>query len=65
MDKFWDIWNRHPEFIQDSNAAFERGMADPNSELRKEHDAWWSNLRKKLVDSFGEEWVKENCKEEV
>lgn len=57
------IWKEHHQYIEEFNAEFEREMADPNSELRKEHDAWWADLRSRLVEDFGEDWVRENCRE--
>jgi phytoene/squalene synthetase len=63
MDKFWELWHAYPQYIQEKNAEFDREMADPNSELRKEHDKWWADLKPKLVEAFGEDWVKENCRD--
>lgn len=63
MKTYWEIWNSYPEYVDKFNEEFDREMANPNSDLRKEHDAWWANLRSKLVEEFGEEWVAKNCKD--
>ena len=63
MTRFWEIWNTNPQFVKEWHEEFEKDMADPNSKRRKEHDIWWANLKSKLISSFGEEWVKENCKD--
>ena len=63
MDKFWKLWRAYPQYIQEKNEEFDREMADQNSELRKKHDEWWADLKTRLVEAFGEDWVKENCKD--
>ena len=60
---YWEIWNSYPEYVNEFNENFDREMANPDSDLRKEHDAWWAELKPKLVEEFGEEWVAEHCKD--
>ena len=63
MPHFWEIWNKYPQFIKEWNDEFDRDMEDPTSKRRQEHDIWWKNMRQRLIDAMGEDWVKENCKE--
>lgn len=63
MKRFWDIWNGNPKIVDEWNAEFEKNMADPNSELRKKHDLWWSNMKPKIIAYYGEEWAKEHIKD--
>lgn len=65
MERFWELWHKYPEYVNAHDERFERDMADPNSKLRKEHDAWWANMKPKLIEYFGEDWVKEHCKDDV
>ena len=63
VQQFNKLWNDHPYFAKQMMEEFDRQMDDPKSDLRKEHDRWWADLKSKLIEAFGEEWVKENCKD--
>lgn len=57
-ERFWEIWNKYPEYVRAWYEAYEKDMADPNSHRRKEADAWWTDMKTKLEIAFGEDWVK-------
>ena len=48
-------------YIQEYSNEYAKKMSDPNSSARKKADAHWAQLRQKLVETQGEEWVRENC----
>lgn len=51
MPRFWQLWNRYPEYVQQFKDAFRATMADPDTDLRKKHDEWWANLEPKLANA--------------
>ena len=61
METYKKIWHSYPQYVQEFNEKFDREFADPTSELRKEHDTWWGDLKPKLIEEFGEAWVEEHC----
>lgn len=63
MEKFWGVWHKYPHYIQEWEEKIDRDMEDPDSQLRKEYDEWWAALKPELIEAFGEEWVRENCRE--
>jgi chorismate mutase len=63
VGKFREHLRSRPEFFRERLAKIDAELDDPNSELRKQHDAWWAELKPKLVEEFGEEWVAKNCKD--
>ena len=63
METFKNIWHSYPQYVKEFNEEYEREMSDPNSPKKKKADEDWKELRAKLVEEFGEEWVKEHCKD--
>lgn len=55
MDKFFELCAKHPEHIAELKR---RSQQEPNKSKEQER---WITLRAKLVESLGEEWVKEHC----
>ena len=55
MDKYFEIWNQHPEHIQELKR---RANQEPN---RSRAQASWEKLKARLVEELGEDWVAENC----
>lgn len=56
LEKFRELWKANPKYIQEYYEDFKREMADPDSELRRKHDAWWAERKPKLVAELGEEY---------
>ena len=52
-----------PQFFRERLAEIDAELDDPDSEIRKKHDAMWENIKPKLIEEFGEEWVAKNCKD--
>jgi len=50
----------YPQYMQEYREAAEREMADPNSPRRKKDEEEWARLRARLVEYYGEEYVREN-----
>ena len=63
MKTYQEIWHSYPQYVKEFNEEYEREMSDSNSPKRKKADEDWKVLRAKLVEEFGEEWVKEHCKD--
>lgn len=59
-EKFWEVWNKYPEYVRQWYDECERGMADPNSQQHEEADAWRADMKTKFANAFGEGWVQEN-----
>lgn len=55
MKKFFKIWRQYPEHIEET---WRRANEEP---YRSEAEAQWQELKGKLQEAFGADWVKENC----
>ena len=63
MERFGQLWHAYPEFVNERLDEIDQQLDDPTSELHKQHQEWWADLRPRLVDYMGEEWVKANFRE--
>ena len=63
MEQFWKLWHAYPEYVNEHLDEIDRQLEDPSSDLYKEHQKWWADMRPRLVDYMGEDWVKANCKD--
>lgn len=63
VGKFREHLQSQPQFFRERLAEIDAELDDPDSEIRKKHDAMWENIKPKLIEEFGEEWVAKNCKD--
>ena len=63
MEQFWKLSHAYPEFVSERLNEIDHQLNDPTSELYKQHQEWWADMRPRLVDYMGEDWVKANCKD--
>ncbi len=57
IQKFLEIWNRYPTYVQSYLDRINRELADPHSPIRIEEEKHWNELKAKLVAEFGEAWL--------
>ena len=62
IQKFDELWNKYPEYVKAFQDEYEKEFSDLNSPKRIKADLEWKQLKEKLIEKLGEDWVSKHCK---
>lgn len=46
-EKFWEVWNKYPEYVRQWYDDYEKDMAVADSQRYEDADAWWVDSQNK------------------